>query len=111
MTLHPFLRLRLHVGVPSCCTSLANQPAAVVLCLCSSAYSMSHYLLLPPLKPMQGKIKGSGTTVRAKPCLHMGWRGTRSQRTRAVGDAGNPRESGVRDITIEEINAVSEHTP
>jgi hypothetical protein len=36
----------------------------------------------------EGKIKGSGTVGRLKPCLHAGRDGTRARRRRAVG---NPR--------------------
>jgi type IV secretory pathway protease TraF len=35
-------------------------------------------------KTMQGKIKGRGTKVRAKPCLHRVWRGTRGSVVRAA---------------------------
>jgi hypothetical protein len=77
MTLHPFLRICAHLGVPSCCTSCALQPAAGVQLSCSKTPPVSKHPSLKSIKPMQGKIKGSGTTVRAKPCLHMVWRGTR----------------------------------
>jgi hypothetical protein len=77
MNLHPFLRLCAHFGVPSCCTLCAFQPAAVVQFPCNKTPRVFKHLSPKPTKPMQGKIKGSGTTVRAKPCLHMVWRGTR----------------------------------
>ena len=32
----------------------------------------------------EGKIKGRGTSARRKPCLHVGWRGTRFMRCCAV---------------------------
>lgn len=77
MTLHLFLRICAHFGVPSCCTSCALQPVAVVQLQRNKAPPVFKHPSPQPIKPMQGKIKGSGTTVRAKPCLHMGWRGTR----------------------------------
>lgn len=63
MNLHPFLRLCVRLHMRCCCTSLALQPAAVVLHPCSTACSISHYLSLPPQKPMQGKIKGVARTL------------------------------------------------
>jgi hypothetical protein len=91
MNLHPFLRLCAHPGVLSCCTSCALQPAAVVQHPCSKSFLILHHPLRPPKKPMQGKIKGSGTTVRAKPCLHMVWRGTRWPWRGAVNGAAGQR--------------------
>ncbi len=35
----------------------------------------------------EGKIKGRGTCARRKPCLHVGWRGTRLRSRRAVAAA------------------------
>jgi len=35
----------------------------------------------------EGKIKGRGTCARLKPCLHVGWRGTRLESRRAATDA------------------------
>ena len=88
MTLHPFLRICAHLGVPSCCTSCALQPAAVVQLPCNKAPPVFKRPSPQPIKPMQGKIKGRGTTVRVKPCLHMGGCGTRGQQRCAVsGDA------------------------
>ena len=39
----------------------------------------------------EGKIKGRGTCARRKPCLHVGWRGTRLNTRCAVRDAKRPR--------------------
>jgi hypothetical protein len=91
MNLHPFLRLCAHLGVPSCCTSCALQPAAGVQHPCSKSFHISRHPLHPPKKPMQGKIKGSGTTVRAKSCLHMVWHGTRWPWRGAVSGAVGQR--------------------
>jgi hypothetical protein len=91
MTLHPFLRICARLGGPSCCTSCTLQPAAVVQLPCNKAPPVFKHPSPRPIKPMQGKIKGSGTTVRAKPCLHMVWRGTRWQRSRAVSGAVDQR--------------------
>lgn len=111
MNLHPFLRLCAHPDVLSCCTSCALQPAAVVQHPCSKSFLFSRYPLHPPKKPMQGKIKGRSTKVRAKPCLHVGGHGTRWQRRRAVRDAADPIEGGVRDMVIKQIIAASECRP
>jgi hypothetical protein len=91
MTLHPFLSICAHLGVPSCCTLCALQPAAVVQLSCSKTPPVSKHPSLKSIKPMQGKIKGSGTTVRAKPCLHMGWHGTRWPWRGAVSGAVGQR--------------------
>jgi hypothetical protein len=91
MNLHPFLRLCVHGVVPSSCTSLALQPAAGVQHPCSQACAISHHLPPQSSKPMQGKIKGSGTTVRTKPCLHMVWHGTRWPWRGAVSGAVGQR--------------------
>jgi hypothetical protein len=40
----------------------------------------------------EGKIKGRGTRARRKPCLHVGWRGTRLNARCAVRDAKPPRD-------------------
>jgi hypothetical protein len=40
----------------------------------------------------EGKIKGRGTCARRKPCLHVGWRGTRLDTRCAVRDAKRPRD-------------------
>jgi hypothetical protein len=87
MNLHPFLRLCAHPDVLSCCTSCALQPAAVVQHPCRKSFLFSRHPLHPPKKPMQGKIKGRGTIVRVKPCLHVGWGGTHWRGYRAVGGA------------------------
>jgi hypothetical protein len=63
MNLHPFLRICAHFGVPSCCTSCALQPAAVVQLPCSKSFLISRHPLHPPPKPMQGKIKGVARTL------------------------------------------------
>jgi hypothetical protein len=91
MTLHPFLRLCAHLGVAPGCTSCALQPAAVVQHPCNKVPPFFNPPSPQPIKPMQGKIKGSGTTVRAKPCLHMVWRGTRWQWHGAVSGAVGQR--------------------
>jgi hypothetical protein len=43
----------------------------------------------------EGKIKGRGTCARLKPCLHVGWRGTRPNTRCAVRDAKRPRGLGI----------------
>jgi hypothetical protein len=40
----------------------------------------------------EGKIKGRGTCARLKPCLHVGWRGTRLNTGCAVREAKCPRD-------------------
>jgi hypothetical protein len=44
---------------------------------------------------VEGKIKGRGTCARRKPCLHVGWRGTRPNTRCAVRDAKRPRGLGI----------------
>jgi hypothetical protein len=108
MNLHPFLRLCAHAGALSCCTSCALQPVAVVQHPCGQACAISHHLPPQPSKPMQGKIKGSGTMVRAKPCLHMGGRGTRGQQRCAVGGDARWRKRVDDYSVVVAVNATRE---
>ena len=57
--------------VQSRCTSFAPQPDRL-----SRSRQRS--------EKTEGKIKGRGTSARRKPCLHVGWRGTRFMRCCAV---------------------------
>jgi hypothetical protein len=111
MNLHPVLRLCTHLGVAPCCTSYALQPAAVVQHPCSKSFLISRHPLHPPSKPMQGKIKGGGTTVRAKTCLHRGGRGTRPEWRCAVRVAGRWRERVAHLIVVMAVNARLEYAP
>jgi hypothetical protein len=63
MTLHPFLRICAHLGVPPCCTSCALQPVAVVQLPCNKAPPVFKHPSPRPIKPMQGKIKGVARTL------------------------------------------------
>ncbi len=65
-----------HIFMPFCCISLCPSPAAVVPHPCSGIALIITFHLTPLKKTMQGKIKGRGTRVREKPCLHSVWRGT-----------------------------------
>jgi hypothetical protein len=87
MNLHPFLRLCTHPDVLSCCT------------------------LHPSQNPMQGKIKGRGTIVRVKPCLHVGWDGTRLGRCCAVGVKMHWRQRLGHYVVVMAVNASLERKP
>jgi hypothetical protein len=104
MNLHPFLRLCAHSGVPSCCTSCALQPVAVVQLPCSKTPPVSKHPSLKSIKPTQGKIKGRGTTVRVKPCLHVGGRGTRWAWRCAVSGDAQWREGVDRRFPFKAVN-------
>jgi hypothetical protein len=108
MNLHPFLLICARLGGRSCCTSCALQPAAVVQLPCNKAPPVFKHPSPKPIKPMQGKIKGRGTTVRAKPCLHVGWRGTRGQQRCAVGGDARWRKRVDDYSVVVAVNATLE---
>lgn len=108
MNLHPFLRLCAHLDVPSCCTSCALQPAAVVQHPCSKSFLILRHPLRPPKKPMQGKIKGRGTFVRVKPVCTWGWRGTRWRGHCAVGSVARWRDKARHHVALMVVNASPE---
>ena len=59
-------------AMPAACLAFADWPVA----LCAAP--AGHRLPVPPGRgKMQGKIKGRGTPLRAKPVCTWGWRGTR----------------------------------
>jgi hypothetical protein len=70
--------------VQSCCTSFAPQPAVAVLHPCRPSPPDRRGRSRQQSGKAEGKIKGRGTLARRKPCLHVGWRGTRISRCRAV---------------------------
>jgi len=63
--------------VQSHCTSFAPQPAAAVLHPCRRSQPDRRGRSRQRSEKTEGKIKGRGALVRVKPCLHVGWRGTR----------------------------------
>ncbi len=73
--------------VQSRCTSFAPRPAAGVLHPCRPSQPDRLDRSRQRSGNAEGKIKGRGTLVRVKPCLHVGWRGTRFLRRRAVPGA------------------------
>jgi hypothetical protein len=111
MNLHPFLRLCTHPDVLSCCTSCALQPAAVVQHPSRKSFLFSRHPLHPSQNPMQGKIKGRGTIVRVKPCLHVGWDGTRLGRCCAVGVKMHWRQRLGHYVVVMAVNASLERKP
>jgi hypothetical protein len=69
----------------SCSTLCALQPATSMhVAMQPKTTSLSLFIATIP-KTTQGKIKGRGTTVRVKPCLHVVWRGTPGSVACAVG--------------------------
>jgi hypothetical protein len=68
---------RMPFFVQSRCTSFAPQPAAAVLHPCRRSQPDRRGRSRQRSEKTEGKIKGRGTLVRVKPCLHVGWRGTR----------------------------------
>lgn len=68
---------RMPFFVQSRCTSFAPQPAAAVLHPCRRSQLARWSRSRQRSGKAEGKIKGRGTLVRVKPCLHVGWRGTR----------------------------------
>lgn len=70
--------------VQSDCTSLAPQPVVAVLHPCRQSQPDRLGRSRQRSVKTEGKIKGRGTPVRVKPCLHVGWRGTRFGRPCAV---------------------------
>ncbi len=69
------------------CISLASQPAVAVLHPCRPSQPDRLGRSRQRSGKTEGKIKGRGTLVRVKPCLHVGWRGTRFGRPCAVRGA------------------------
>mgnify|MGYP006983669344 CR=1 FL=1 len=65
--------------VQSRCTSFAPQPAAVVLHPCRRSQLNRRGRSRQRSEKTEGKIKGRGTSSRRRPCLHVGWRGTRRE--------------------------------
>ncbi len=59
------------------CISLAPQPAVAVLHPCRQSQPDRLGRSRQRSEKTEGKIKGRGTSLRRKPCLHVGWRGTR----------------------------------
>lgn len=70
--------------VHSRCTSFAPQPAAAVLQPCRRSQPDRRGRSRQRSEKTEGKIKGRGTSARRKPCLHVGWRGTRFGRPCAL---------------------------
>jgi hypothetical protein len=70
--------------VQSRCTSFAPRPAAAVLHPCRQSQPDRLSRSRQRSEKTEGKIKGRGTSARRKPCLHVGWRGTRFMRCCAV---------------------------
>jgi len=66
------------------CMSLAPQPAVAVLHPCRQSQPDRLGRSRQRSEKTEGKIKGRGTSSRRKPCLHVGWRGTRFGRPCAV---------------------------
>ena len=58
-------------------TSFASQPTAAVLYPCRRSQPARRSRSRQRSEKTEGKIKGRGTMGRVKPCLHVGWRGTR----------------------------------
>ena len=58
-------------------TLLASPAVAAVRQLCRRLLTARWSQSQPRARRAQGKIKGRGTCARRKPCLHVGWRGTR----------------------------------
>jgi hypothetical protein len=75
-------------------TSLASPPVAGVRQLCRRSQTARRSQSQPGAKRAQGKIKGRGTCARRKPCLHVGWRGTRLRGGCAVKDTKVPSYLG-----------------
>ena len=75
---------RMPFFVQSRCTSFAPQPAAAVLHPCRRSRPGRRSRSRQRSEKTEGKIKGRGTSARRKPCLHVGWRGTRFMRCCAV---------------------------
>jgi hypothetical protein len=73
--------------VQSHCTSLAPQPAVAVLHPCRRSQPDRLGRSRQRSEKTEGKIKGRGTSARRKPCLHVGWRGTRFLRRCAADGA------------------------
>lgn len=70
--------------------SLASPTVAAVRQLCRRAQAARWGQSQPGARRAQGKIKGRGTCARRKPCLHVGWRGTRLRGGCAVKDTKVP---------------------
>lgn len=68
-------------------TSFASQPTAEVLHPCRRSQPDRRSRSRQRSEKTEGKIKGRGTLVRVKPCLHVGWRGTRFLRRCAADGA------------------------
>ena len=73
--------------VQSHCTSPPSRPTVAVLHLCRSSPVERQSRLRQRSDRAEGKIKGRGTKVRVKRCLHVGWRGTRLRWPCAASDA------------------------
>jgi len=78
---------RMPFFVQSRCTSFAPRPAAAVLHPCRQSQPTRRGRSRQRSEKTEGKIKGRGTLVRVKPCLHVGWRGTRFLRRCAADGA------------------------
>lgn len=60
---------------------------------------------------VQGKIKGRGTSLRRKPCLHVGWRGTRfGWRCAVCGAKSSPTLAHQRALPAVPSRAMPEFT-
>jgi hypothetical protein len=75
-------------------TSLASPPVAAVRQLCRRSQTARRSQSEAGARRAQGKIKGRGTCARRKPCLHVGWRGTRLRGGCAVKDTKVPSYLG-----------------
>ena len=67
----------MRIFVQSDCTSLTPPPAAAVLHPCRPSQPARRGRSRQRSEKTEGKIKGRGTSARRKPCLHVGWSGTR----------------------------------
>jgi type IV secretory pathway protease TraF len=74
------------------CASLAPQPAVAVLHPCRQSQPDRRSRSRQRSEKTEGKIKGRGTSSRRKPCLHVGWRGTRFVNGNVPCAARSPRQ-------------------
>jgi hypothetical protein len=65
------------IFVQSLYTWFAPRPMAAALHPCRQSQPARRSRSRQRSEKTEGKIKGRGTLVRVKPCLHVGWRGTR----------------------------------
>jgi len=85
---------RVSIFMQATSTSLASPPVAAVRQRCRRSQTARGSQSQPGARRAQGKIKGRGTCARRKPCLHVGWRGTRLRGGCAVKDTKVPSYLG-----------------